>query len=302
MDQETYRRMAVAEAAKWSDHLEVEASGRWAAWLDHPSIKQWYRQRSLVDGLSWPEWLIRDLGGPARRSLDLGCGAGERSFELFGSGATASIDGLDLSPGRVEEGERRRKAVGAPGSFRVEDVNSATLPAEQYDLVFSSHSFHHFLELERIMEQVSRALTPGGLFVLDEFVGPTRFQWTHAQIHLVNSLLTVVPEPLRKFPWPGTKYTEGRPTPEEVAAVSPFEAIRSGDIVPLFEQNFDLVVTRKLGGTLQHLFYNGIVHNFAPDDPAARTCLEMMFTLEATLIDAGFLPSDFMLLIGRKRR
>jgi len=87
----------------------------------------------------------------------------------------------------------------------------------------------------------------------------------------------------------------------EVVAVSPFESIRSAEIVPLFERCFEVVLVRALGGTLQHLLYNGIVHNFWPETEESARALRAILAVEDQMIDAGLLPSDFMLLVGRKR-
>lgn len=296
-----YRSRLQAESRKWGEHLKVEAAGTWNAWLDHPFIADHYRRRALVDGLSWPQWVRKQVGGPVQRSLDLGCGAGSRSFAVHDEGATACIEGLDISEDRIAEAERIRRERSISGSFRVEDSNTSELPAAQYQLVFSCHSFHHFLRLEHIMEQVHKALLPSGLFVLEEFVGPTQFQWTEQQIALVRSLMLLLPERLRRFRWGAIKTFEGRPTPAEVVASSPFESIRSAEIYPLFDRYFQIVAVRKLGGTIQHLLYNGIMHNFRPDDPDALSCMQAVASVEDALIDNDLLPSDFMLLIGRRK-
>lgn len=296
-----YQASLAAEAKKWGDHLTVEASGQWNAWLDHPLVAEHYRRRALVDGLAWPEWVRKELSGPAGRSLDLGCGSGGRSRAVFEDGASMFVEGVDVSGDRIAEAERMRRELAIPGSFRVDDSNASGLPADAYDLIFSCHSFHHFLELEHIMEQVHEALTPRGVFVLEEFVGPTQFQWTDEQIDVVASLLRLVPDRLRTFRWGATKIAEGRPTPAEVAAVSPFESIRSGEICALFGKYFNVAAVRRLGGTLQHLFYNGIVHNFRTDDPEALKYLQAVWEVEDSLVDLDVLPSDFMLLIGRRR-
>jgi hypothetical protein len=151
------------------------------------------------------------------------------------------------------------------------------------------------------MEQVHQALTPGGLFVLDEYVGPTQFQWTDAQMDIVRSLLALLPPRFRQLRWGVTKTEEGRPTIEDVLAHSPFESIRSADIVPLFRTYFDVVVSRPLGGTIQHLLHNGIIHNFKPDDPEAQAYLKAIWQTEDALTDSGLLACDFMLLIGKRR-
>ena len=295
-----YSSKLAAEGRKWDEHLKVEASGDWNAWLDHPLIAQHYRERSLVEGLTWEQWVIKTLAGPAEKSLDLGCGSGSRSIAIYEERASRFIEGLDVSEDRVAEGERFRKEIGIPGSFRVADTNRARLPALTYDLIFSCHSFHHFLKLEHIMEQVHQSLTPRGLFVLEEFVGPTQFQWTDQQIEIVRSLTSLVPERLRKFRWDAIKKLEGRPTPAEVVAVSPFESIRSAEIFPLFKRYFHVVAAKRLGGTIQHLFYNGIVHNFHPNDHDAMRSVQAILEVEDALIDSELLPSDFMLLVGRK--
>ena len=297
-----YAASVEAEAQKWGDHLQVEAAGAMYAWLDHPLVRAHYLERALVDGEGWDQWLRRTLGGPAERSLHLGCGSALRSIKLWEDGVARSIDGFDIAGDRVREAEAQRAAVGgAPGRFWVEDVNTATLPAGRYDLVFADHSLHHFLALERVMEQVARALTPRGLFVLEEFVGPTQFQWTERQMKLVEALLAALPEAMRVLPWGAVKHAEGRPAVADVVAASPFESIRSAEIVPIFHRYFDAVVVRNLGGTLQHLLYNGIANHFWPLTAESERMVKAICEVEDVLIDAGMLASDFMLLVGRAK-
>ncbi len=295
-----YLERLSAEGRKWGDHLAVEAAGEMHAWLDHPSIQRHYEERSRIDGLPWRRWIARHLGGPAERSLELGCGAGALSLQLYSVGSTREIEGLDASAERVQEGEARRADKGAPGRFRVEDCNRLRLEPGRYDLIVSSHSFHHFLELERVMTQVLDALTPRGLFILEEFVGPTQFQWTDAQMKITAALLALLPERYRRVASGAVKTEEGRPNVEAVVAESPFESIRSAEIVPLFERYFEILHRRGLGGAIQHLLYNGIMRNFRTDDPEAESLIRGVFGTEDALTDSGLTPSDFQLLVGRR--
>ena len=98
-----------------------------------------------------------------------------------------------------------------------------------------------------------------------------------------------------------SKLLKAESSPEEVEAASPFESIRSGEITELFRQHFYVVECRKLGGTLQHLLFNGIAHNFGADDVEAVDYIEEMIRIEDTLINAETLPSDFSLLIGMRK-
>lgn len=295
-----YRERLSAESRKWGDHLAREAAHEVMAWLDHPSINAHYASRTGIYGTPWRSGIVRLLGGPAGRSMELGCGSGFLSQQLFTLGTTREIEGVDLSAERLKQAEARRAEAGAPGRFFVGDVNRVRLEPGRYDLIVSAHSFHHFLDLEDVMTQVLAALTPRGLFVLEEYVGPTQFQWTDAQMEIVKGLLGLLPERYRRLSWGATKTEEGRPTPEAVAAGSPFESIRSAEIGPLFEHYFEIVHRGNLGGTIQHLLYNGILSNFKTDDPDAERFVRAIWEAEDALIDSKMLPSDFQLLVGRR--
>ena len=183
--------------------------------------------------------------------------------------------------------------------LRASDVNTIKLERRKYDLIYARQSFHHFEALEHIMEQVSAGLTDRGFFVLDEFVGPSRFQWTDLQLSWVERLLGLMSKDLRRYANGVEKRSEGRSTPEQVIEVCPSEAIRSADIVTAFYQHFEVVRRQNLGGTIQHLLYSGIVQNLADDDPEVDRLVDCIDGIETSLIAAGLLPSDFALLIGQ---
>jgi SAM-dependent methyltransferase len=272
-----------------------------ASWLDHPAIAAHYRDRSRVQGVRWERWVASALGGAPAASLELRCGTGDQSLFVYEQGWARRVDGLDADEDRIDTAETRRRSVGAPGAFRVGDVNAVALDRDAYDLVFACHGFHHFFALEHVLDQVHTTLKPRGIFVIEGYVGPTRFQWTSTQIALVRILLSMMPERLRTFPWGAVKTQEGRPNRSDLAAAAGFEAIRSAEILPLVAQRFDVLVTQPIGGTLQHLLYNGIMHNFGDDDAEARRHLDGIMQLEDVLVDDGLLPSDFVVLIAHRR-
>lgn len=53
---------------------------------------------------------------------------------------------------------------------------------------------HHITNLEHLLEQVRIALCPGGLFVVLEYVGPSRFQWSDKVDYLMNRMLAALPK------------------------------------------------------------------------------------------------------------
>ncbi|HET8548828.1 MAG TPA: class I SAM-dependent methyltransferase [Bryobacteraceae bacterium] len=286
---------AAVEVDHWKTVEEKARRGVRQFWLNHPRVAYHYHRKALVDGLSWQEWIVRRFGGPVPHALELGCGNGAAALALVRQGVAAHITGIDLEETRFAES--RASAAGAL-DFIAGDINQLQLEPCRYDLVYALQSFHHFERLEEIMYQVSRALKPGGYFILDEFVGPARFQWTDLQLSLTAHILGLLPRHLRMYEHGIEKLAEARSTVEQVVAVCPSEAIRSDEIVNVFEHEFDVIQHRRLGGTLQHLLYSGIIHNFPDGDVNVDRMIDCIDGLETAMIETGMLGSDFALLIG----
>jgi SAM-dependent methyltransferase len=85
---------------------------------------------------------------------------------LIGGGFLIRFD-KDVAPGYLPPVPRIHHPTGywlTPALVALQhDV--PVLPPDTYDLIFSCHSFHHFMALERIMAEVHAALTQDGLFV-----------------------------------------------------------------------------------------------------------------------------------------
>ncbi len=284
------------EVDHWKAIEQRAKNGERMFWLNHPRVNHHYHRKSMFNGLYWQGYVKRHLGGPAMRALELGCGDGRALGRLVDQGVIASGVGLDLDESRFLV-DRQDGRIG----FIAADVNTIDLEPESYDLIFALQAFHHFEAVEPIMQQVHRALKPNGVFVLDEFVGPARFQWTDAQLAWVGHLLDLMPPELRRHPNGTVKRREGRSTPEEVMRVCPSEAIRPTDIPTVFEQVFRPVAMLNLGGTIQHLLYSGIIQNFPDNDPATDAIVDSVDAIETALIGSRVLPSDFMLLVGQRR-
>ena len=161
-------------------------------WDHIPAVRRrWHTFGGLETGLAehvTRRWLS---GRSGLRVLSLGCGSGDRELEWAQLGGFAQITGVDIAPGQIQRAIRNAKEAGLEDvlSFRVADAHAALREAEgQYDVVLALDSMHHFSHLEGIMRLTARALGPGGLLIMDEYVGPSRFQWTSGQMRAANAL------------------------------------------------------------------------------------------------------------------
>jgi SAM-dependent methyltransferase len=162
-------------------------------------------------------------------------------------------------------------------------------------------SLHHVQNLEGTLGAVERALKPGGILVVNEFVGPSQFQFTDVQLAMADAVLAVLPDRWRM------DVTTGKPKTRYVRqprshwnVVDPSEAIRSDEIIAELEARFEVLVRRDYGGTILHLALEHIVHNFDRSDERDIAVVRLMGLLEELLIRHGVIESDFTLMALRK--
>lgn len=185
--------------------------------------------------------------------------------------------------------------------YELADLNRIELPAKHYGAVFASQSVHHIEALEHYMAQVRESLQEGGVFIVNEFVGPNQFQWTDAQLQHSQRLLESIPEQFRALiREQGIKARVDRPTVEAMNAYDPTEAIRSVEIVPQMEKHFEIVDRRDFGGTLLHLVLDNIAGNLSETEEG-KEIVRRLIREERQLIVNGEIESDFTLLVARKR-
>jgi SAM-dependent methyltransferase len=301
--------------------LSSQVSARWAglasdeyvkglndlSWSGIPQVH--LNHNFLITGsrtASWVEW-IRDryfTQGDAGDTLALGCGAGHLDRILKQCGYSfRSFTGIDISGPAVDRARVLAGEVNLAATVRylAADLNSHRLPPGSFDFIYFFQSLHHIEALEHVLSQCRQALRPGGLLMVNEFVGPSRFQWTDAQIEAANRALVRLPEDLRRDRLAGGIKTKvDRPTVAQMVAHDPSEAVRSAEIEPLLKATFDVFAEWNWGGTVNHLVFQNIAGNFDPTSPVHERAVEQLIEEENALIRGKVLPSDFKVFLARR--
>jgi SAM-dependent methyltransferase len=171
--------------------------------------------------------------------LTLGCGAGRCERELIRTGVCRTFHGIDISEDAIVAARDIAKEQNLPLTYEVADLNFLALPEKTFDLVVAQTCLHHILFLERVAEQVWRSLKTDGYLWIHDFIGETQAQYDFKRISIMNRILSILPEKLRKNKITGRLVTEiKRPQPGHLG--SPFESIRSSEIVPVFQRWFTI--------------------------------------------------------------
>ena len=299
------------EAARVADFWAERATERGdqlappGAWSSHPLVRSAINRR--IGGRGDREWLAwaKDafFAQPVGRGLSLGSGGGQVEREAIALELCRAIDGVDISSGALDLA-RRLAAEGNMDSitYRVADLNHLDLPPAAYDLVIAKQTLHHVERLEHLLDEVHKALVPGGRLLVNEYVGPERFQWTDLQLAIMDQLLALLPERLRWMSSAGAaRQRMERPPLDQMIAIDPSEAVRSTEILPLIEERFTIEVRRDFGGTLLNPMLEGIVGNFRRDSEEDTALIRALIIVEDMLIEHKVIGSDFTVLLARPR-
>jgi SAM-dependent methyltransferase len=133
---------------------------------DEPFFEEYSTLPRSINGLAAaPEWptlreLLPSLTGA--RVVDLGCGFGWFCRWAADEGA-AEVLGIDVSERML--GRARAEAPSPRISYERHDLEGLELPADRFDLAYSSLTLHYLADIVPLFATVRRALTPGGSFV-----------------------------------------------------------------------------------------------------------------------------------------
>jgi len=173
------------------------------------------------------------------RGLTLGCGTGRCERYLISKGVGLGFHGIGISERAIAKAREIAKEQNLPLTYEVADLNFVRLPEKTFDLVVAQTCLHHILFLERVAEQVWRSLKADGYLWIHDFIGETQQQHDLDRLRIINQILAILPEKFRKNKITDQLVTEiKRPEPGRLS--SPFESIRSSEIVPVFQRWFTI--------------------------------------------------------------
>lgn len=115
--------------------------------------------------------LLERLGGRAEgmRVLEVGCGRGVGTEQIFRRFGAHSIYAIDVDPDMIDLARRRLKGY-PPERLTVEVGDVTAIKAEDgaFDAVFDFAIIHHVPDWQSAVAEIRRVLKPGGQFYFEE--------------------------------------------------------------------------------------------------------------------------------------
>ncbi len=225
------------------------------------------------------------------RGVSVGCGTGTKEFRVLETDIVEHFDLFELSRERIAAGERQAAAKGLErrASFHHADAFASGIPDGSYDLVHWNNSLHHMLDVREALAWSRRVLAPGGVFVMDDFVGPSRFQWSPLNLELASSFRAQLPQRLlRRASGEGFMPRQiKRKTIQQMIDLDPSEAADSERILPSLKEVFPAVKVVLTGGAIYHLAMAGIYANLDLTSDEDGRILGFALLLDDAAIHAG---------------
>jgi len=284
-------------AAHWD---AMYATATRSAWTQNPMVeRELYLRMSDQPGF-WLEWLFTQKTPPVGRLLAVGCGDGGHEIAIARRGFARHVTAFDASPVAISMARAVAEAEGLPVDFSVRLFDDFIAnPGEEsaFDAVLFSGSLHHVLDLEGMLSAVRRVLRPGGLVIINEYVGPLYQLYPQAQVDVVNRVLNRIP--------PEFKMSHDEqlvlPTMDMIIANDPSEGVRAPLIPVLLPLYFSAEYERRAGGGLLHPIFGHLNANKINDgSPESTSLVAMLIALENELTAAGVLGHDFIFSLFRR--
>lgn len=264
---------------------------RSVAWSAIPQVQQ--AIQAELDFFSETQKLL--AGQSKIKALTLACGDMTGEYALLRKLGATSIDAYDVAEGKREEFFEKIYDGSIKIDYKIADVNKVTLPASQYDIVYLQHAYHHIEQIDRLAAQIRQTLTPNGLFLLNDYIGPNFLQRSKAQRAITRRIWSILPERLRINPQ-GKILNDIHIPPK--SSLSPCEAINAEQILPALKHHFNFEHVSLHGGLLFPLF-NGFSQNYKQEDDLF---IRSMWEMDKLLTEKGILEPNFIRAIMRAKK
>lgn len=227
--------------------------------------------------------------------LVLGCGSGRAERQFLANGICKSFHGVDIAQAAIEDARNIAKKEDLSLTYEVADLNHVKLAENTYEFICAQSFLHHILHLEHLVEEMWKSLKPNGILWVQDFVGETQFQWSDKRLEITKNIIDRLPEK-HKIDTINNREVKPPVRPNPGTLCSPFEAIRSGDIVPVLEKYFDVDCSTRRGSILFHVLPLGVMESYTESEDT-RALYDILMYIDELLVKEEVLPPTGVQLV-----
>ena len=257
-------------------------------WLANSEIRAASNVRITGDPGKWPtDWLRDQLGShaPLSEALSIGCGTGAFERDIAAKGIVRHVSGIDVAAEPLQRAKELAVAAGLDDTiaYRREDAIALLQRSPNtYDGIFFHASLHHFDDPRLLLSLAASALKPGGFLYLDEYVGPSRDEWSWRDLVVPNVAYYLLSRHSRR----------ARIVRSPINREDPTEAIASSQILGAFREVFPDAKVVGYGGNLLATIYPNL------ERPISISTIRRLISLENFVL--RFARPFYVVALGRR--
>lgn len=213
---------------------------------------------------------------PARtfsQAISVGCGTGFKEMMFVQAGLVDHFHLFELAANRIEKGEALASSLGISGRVTFHNQDGLTCQGlSDFDMVYWNNALHHMLDVDGAVAWSRDILCDGGLFVMDDFVGPSRMQWSARTLDLATRVRRALPDRLLRDPQRRDRHLPSkvtRPSRLIIYLSDPTECADSGRILTSVARWFPDAEIIPTGGVVYNLALMDAIHNVGEVEDAA---------------------------------
>lgn len=224
------------------------------------------------------------------RAVSIGCGTAYHEFKLIESGIVELFDLYEISETRAELIRKTAQQKGLQNRINLKVSDAFEDPIfSRYDLVYWKDALHHMRSSPAAVQWSHSVLNPGGVFFMNEFVGPTYMQFTDRQLDMAERARKLLPEQYLVNPLGDDKtllpIRRTRPDIEKLKMIDPTECIDSGNILSAVFNQFNDVKLIRTGGVVYSLALSDVLANI--DEASDKALLQALMFADDMCVEAG---------------
>jgi SAM-dependent methyltransferase len=197
----------------------------------------------------------------------------------------------ELARSLIDEGRRVAAEQGWSHAIEFHYGDAFALFPESacFDLVYWDNSLHHMMDVHQAVEWSFKALRPGGLFIMNDFVGATRMQFSDEMLDAATYFRQSLPASMLRNPFAAGELPRvvGRCDPVALADDDPSECADSGRILDSVREAFPDAEIIPTGGAIYHAALSDVLANFDEVNEVHTGMLNLSLLLDEQLAKRG---------------
>ena len=280
---ELYQQMSEKEGRVWGKVFSNESRSQQVQ-IDQKAAKELRLNRDVLNVTT----VLNKHRITPTVGCSLACGSGRAERQLLLKGICQSFHGIDIAADALAEARKIAEQQELNITYEQADLNAIRLESQAYDLVVTQNCLHHVLNLEHIANEIAKALKSDGVLWIHDYIGETQFQYSDERLELVNQILALLPERMC-YNRVNNHQIHKIVRREPGTLISPFESIRSAEIMPIFLERFDIVEKFEFNSIL-HLIFPVGTRSACLENEESRSIFELVFLLDRLLVDLEIIP------------